>query len=222
MKNSESDLGAFLSRYYKKIMIFVTVIVILCIVLLIVIPLSHINRPRTMIEINVAPGNASIDIDGKMYSNGIYEITPGTHKISISADEFEPKEFSIETEADKTTRLATYLSNAEGLSVYEKNIGDLNILATMDDAEVIDFMKEYNKKISIKNSLPIDASYAVDGAGINLSQTISDGSEDSRCNMAFCLLISGYGEPNEYVLKNALNNLGYNLDNYEVIYDFKD
>ena len=107
---------------------------------------------------------------------------------------------------------------------YKKSAADLQILDSLTDPEARAFMDDYHQKVSISNFFPIDATYdmsAINGTPGNslYPQSIVDGSDDPRCSLAFCLLAYGY-ELNESELRNAVSNLGYNLDDYEVIYDF--
>ena len=111
------------------------------------------------------------------------------------------------------------------MAYFEKSAADLQVLATLDDPEVQEFMTAYNQKISIRDHFPIDATYdmsAVNGTPGNdlYEQTITDGSQNPDCPIAFCLYVSGY-RLNEDAIRDALKSLGYNLDDYEVIYDFK-
>ena len=221
----DEGLGVFLSKYFRAVMIGVGVVVALCILALVALGISQINPPRTLLEINVAPSTATITINGQDYRNGIYEVEPGNYTATISADGFTGKSANITVEEGQTAKLATFLPNkSEGMAYFERSAADLNILRTLSDQEAVDFIKSYDKKLSIRDQLPLDASYdmsevlGIPGNEI-YEQTIYDGSTDSRCSAAFCLLVSGY-ELSLDAVRESIADAGYNLDDYEVIYDF--
>lgn len=220
---NNDNFGAFLSKHYRGIMVAVAIVITLCILGLIALFVSNnMTRPKTFLQINVAPGSALIEANGQEYHNGIYEVEPGTYTAEISAEGFESKTQNVTIREGETGKISTYLLNKdEGMDYYFSNAGDIEILRTIDDQEVKKFLDRYDQIISIRNKMPIDASYNVPGAGVSYSQTISDGSSDPRCESAFCLLVTGYGEPNTDVVDEVLSDLGYNMDDYDVIYDFK-
>ena len=224
------NLGDFLSQHFRAVMIGVGVVILLCILALIGLGVSKIKPAHTLLEITVAPHDATISINGQEYRNGIYEFEPGNYTVDISAEGFEPKNFNVVVPEEQTGKISTYLVNKkEGMEYYERNQADLNILETMADTEAVEFMKDYNRRISISGYLPIDASYSIEGPpvgegerqGNNIyRQKVENGTTDSRCGWAFCLLVTG-DLYNEEVLRNTLLDKGYNLDDYEVIYDIE-
>lgn len=224
------NLGDFLTQHFRVVMIGVGVVILLCILALIGLGVSKIKPAHTMLEIAVAPHDATILINGQEYRNGIYEIEPGNYTVEISKDGFESKSFSVEAPEKQTGKISTFLVNKkEGMEYYERSQADLNILGTMTDTETVEFMKDYNRRISIAEYLPIDASYSIEGPqvgegerqGNNIyRQKIANGSTDSRCEWAFCLLVTG-DLYNEEILRNTLLDKGYDLDDYEVIYDIE-
>lgn len=219
---NNDNFGVFLSRHYRGIMISVAVVIAVCVLVPIILLISNVAQPKTFLQINVAPGNALIDVNGQEYRNGIYEIEPGTYSAEISAEGFEPKIQSVTVQKGETAKISTYLLNEDdGMDYYLSNAGDIEILRSVEDQEVKDFLAHYDQMISIREKFPIDASYNVPEMGLNYSQTVSDGSSRQECEMAFCLLVTGYGQPNDEVVDGALNDAGYNIDDYQVIYDFK-
>ena len=220
------NLGSLLSKHFRPIMITVGIIIAICLIILIVVAIRNFQPVKTFISVNIAPTTATVTINGQAYRNGTYELAPGQYEAQISAAGFTPKTLTIDVKQSETTPIATFLLNQkEGMAYFEKNAADLQVLATLTDPEAQEFMTSYNKKLSIRDYFPIDATYdmsAVNGTPGNdlYEQTITDGSQDSDCPLAFCLYASGY-QLNEDALREALENLGYNLDDYEVIYDYE-
>lgn len=223
---NNENLGSLLSKHFRPIMLSVGVIIVISIIIIIALIIQNNQPSKTYLTIGVAPSEATILINGQEYHNGSYEFKPGTYEALISADGFTPKTLSLEVKNHETTPFATYLFNEqEGLAYFEKSAADLAILATLSDPEIKEFMNAYNQKITIRDHLPLDATYdlsAQSGTPGNdlYKQTISDGSTDPRCSRAFCLLASGY-RLNENALREAVENLGYNFNDYEVINDFE-
>lgn len=223
---NNENIGEILSRHFRPIMITVGIIVVLCIVAIFAVIISNIKPEKTYISVNIAPTFATVNIDGQEYRSGTYEISPGNYSVTISADGFEPKTINLEVISGKTTPVSAYLLNKkEGLSYFERNAADISVLETLSDPELEDFLTAYHKKISIRDYFPIDATYdmsAINGTPGNdlYAQTITDGTNDPDCSYAFCLYASGY-RLNEDALREALSDLGYNFDDYEVIYDYE-
>lgn len=219
---NNDNFGVFLSRHYRGIMISVAGVIAVCILVVIILLVSNVARPKTFLQINVAPGNALIEVNGQEYHNGIYEIAPGTYSAEISAEGFESKTQSVTVQKGETAKISTYLLNEDdGMNYYLSSAGDIEILRGIEDQEAKDFLARYDQMVSIREKFPIDASYNVPEEGLNYSQTVSDGSSRPECEMAFCLLVTGYGQPNDEVVDDALSDAGYDMEDYQVVYDFK-
>lgn len=215
------SFGDFLVRHYQGFLIGIGTFVALCVLALIGLGISRIQSPKTFLEISVVPGNASIEINGQSYHNGTYEVEPGVYTANISANGFGSVDTSVTVEKGETGQIAAILENEQsGMDYYFTNEGDLNILRSMNDERAKSFIEKYDEQVSIQNYFPIDASYAT-ARGINYSQTISDGSEMPECERVFCLVAQVYQEPNEEIIEQKLANLGYNINDYQIIYEVK-
>ena len=221
----DGGFGEFIAAHFRGVVIILSIIVIICVGALIALPFL-VYRPKiSSIEISVAPSFAKIEINGQTYNNGVHEFEPGEYEAVISADGFESKKVKVTVEKEKSAKLSDYLLNTEeGLAYFERSEADLRSLEAIDKAEIKEFLDDYRKKVSIREVLPIDASYDMAAAlglpGNELyEQTVKDGSNDPRCKKAFCLLVTGY-KLNEAKIREAVSAKGYNLANYEVIYDF--
>ena len=219
---NNDNFGAALAKHYRAIIISAVVVVALCVIGLIVLLVSNISQPKTFLQISVAPGDALIEVNGQEYHNGIYEVEPGTYTAEISAEGFEPKTQEVTVAEGETAEISTYLLNEdEGMDYYLSSAGDIEILRGIGDQEVQNFLARYDQMVSIAEKFPIDASYNVPEDGMSYSQTISDGTSRPECEMAFCLLVTGYGQPNDEVIGEVLDGMGYNIEDYQIIYDFK-
>ena len=221
---NNENLGYLLSKYFRPIMIVVGIIIALCICGIIAVIVHNLQPDKTLISVNVAPTQATITIDGQEYHNGTYEFAPGQYQANIAADGFESKTLDFNVESSKTTPISTYLVNKkEGMDYYENSAADLQVLGSLSEPEAQEFMQRYNKKLTIRDYLPIDATYnagPMRGETKNdlQPQTITDGSTDSRCSKAFCLKVTGRNI-DQQTISDTISNLGYNINDYEVIYD---
>ncbi len=220
----DENFGSFLAKHYRVLMISVGAVVAVCLVALVGLAIAQIRPAGTYLDVNLAPaGKAVVTINGQEYGNGVFEFEPGEYTAEVSAAGFEPREAQISVAEGTTTKVATFLVNEkEGMEYFERSEADLRVLRTLDDPEAQEFIAAYDKKLAIEDELPINATYNVPipgYSGNNLyEQKVVDGSGDKRCVRVFCLIVTGDGL-NEEVLNNAVNNLGYDLDDYEVIYD---
>lgn len=220
------NLGSLLAKHYRPILIVSGIIVAICTIILAVVLIQQLQPEKTYISISVAPSQATVMINGNEYHNGSYEFQPGQYQATISAEGFTTKTLDINVQPDQTTAIATYLvNNQEKMEYFEKSTADLQVLSTLPDEDAQEFISNYDQKASIRDLLPIDATYDLSAEsgmmGNDLyEQKITDGSSDSRCTQAFCLHATGY-RLNMDALRQAVANLGYNFDDYEVIYDFE-
>jgi hypothetical protein len=102
----------------------------------------------------------------------------------------------------------------------------LRQINTDNDDGLKAFLDEYDKKIKIKEILPINATYnlneGIKGAANYLVEVfITDGSTNPECHHAFCLRVIGDRKKDNRKanVKEMLKINGYNYEDYEVIYD---
>ena len=179
----------------KRIFVFLCALSgISCIVILMAIlsPLFSKLTAPTLLNIQVAPSTAIVTINGEDYKTGIQEgFKPGTYTAKIHQDGFS-------------------------LSV-------MRVIAYTDE-QAGQFISSYDKKLQIKENLPILKYY---GAESSMSQsqsmarlgkmTIADGTGNPLCERVFCLIMSG-SHANESNARTELSELGYDYEEYEVVY----
>lgn len=190
---------------------------------------AELNAPPRL-SINIAPSNADILIDGQHYRCGLYELAPGDYHAQISADGFNAKDLDFTVTPHGTTIITDYLVHSnEGLAYFERSVVDLATLRAIDTPEIRDFLQAYDHKAAIVAELPITGSYDANAdknaAPVSeYSFKITDGSRHADCQRVICLLISSY-KANPTILKHAvsqkLQEKGYNLDDYQTIYELR-
>ena len=201
-----------------------------CIVILMAIlsPLFSKLTAPTLLNIQVAPSTAIVTINGEDYKTGIQEgFKPGTYTAKIHQDGFSEKEVEFTIKDHQTTDLRDYIINDdEGMTYFERSEADLSVMRIIanTDVQAGQFISSYDKKLQIKENLPILKYY---GAESSMSQsqsmarlgkmTIADGTGNPLCERVFCLIVSG-SHANDSNARTELSELGYDYEEYEVVY----
>ncbi len=177
---------------------------------------------KTLLDLNIAPLSSAITLDGNSIQQGTSEVEPGTHHLAFSADGFNSKEYDIEVKANQTNSVSDYLTNNEnGFEYYLFHASDMEVLMTVKDEDVKEFVENYKHAYTIFSKLPMEHSFYTDnGLG---KVTIKDGRSSHRCKKYLCLEVSSIAdtltEAKSGVME-ALHNSGYSITDYEVVYDF--
>lgn len=187
---------------------------------------QNFSRP-TLLEIAIAPSNATVKINGETYKNGVYEFEEGSYTAEISADGFSSKIIDLSVKNRETTLFIDYLepTNGDLYSLFDDG-ENATILKQIKDSEISELTEKYDKIMAIKTELPINYYFANEGDNPSPSKSvgfanyvvIEDGSNEASCSRSFCLKISGRGA-NASRAKLVLEKYGYNIDDYEVIYE---
>jgi hypothetical protein len=98
-------------------------------VVIVVVMIVMNTRAKATLLIQVAPASATVEIDGKKYSNGAYEFNPGKQiRAMVYKDGFVTQVYKFDIEADETVAVATFLTKENNdLSYYrdKNNYDDL-------------------------------------------------------------------------------------------------
>lgn len=209
-------------KNFRKILFFLITLIavsIIAILLLILIPAINGAQKTTLLGINIAPGDAILTIDGEDYHSGIYEMAAGSYTGTLHKDGFSSKTVNFELKADETTTIYEYILNdAEGFSYFERSKTDLATLENIDDTDVKTFLANYAKKKDIINNLPILLDYYIEEEATLFSGRITDGSNDVRCDYAFCLRVD-QSEKYAWRVKEVIELAGFNYEDYRIIYE---
>lgn len=183
-----------------------------------------INRQSATIKFDIIPADSSITIDGVSYQNKTTEkFKPGVYEITISHDDLETKQISIELQRNSTTNLNYYLTGENNnFSYYESNYDGLYSLReyltnNVEDNDVRNFLRQYDKKREIKNILPISTSFDSNG---DFYYIFFEEGTSSPCSRLYCLTI---GSGTKDYAKNALQAIrdaGFNPDDYQIFYKY--
>ena len=182
---------------------------------------NNYSPSKTLLDLNIAPLSSKITLDGIAISQGTNEVEAGSHHLAFSADGFDSKEYDIEVKSNQTNSITDFLYNTEnGLKYYEANDAEMDVLRASNNEEAKQFAAAFDKKISIRTDLPIDVEYGEIGA--YLAMTVEFGYGAEPCQTRLCLLVDTHDtEEARQALSLALSERGYNLADYEVIYDGK-
>ena len=197
---------------FKPLFIVLGSLMLLLIIVLVVLNLT----PTSTISLFIAPSDATILIDGKRYKNGTYEITPGDHTVSISRDDFTPKEYPFTTTEGQTTELRDYLEPLYDKDWYSKNEADGMILGSILEGKALKDSLTLYEKYPIISILPINVEYFSNNYADYIKYSISY--QTSEDNKSITIIITDHTGGN---LQTAIDNLktrGYDIAQYEYKY----
>lgn len=175
--------------------------------------------------IYVAPSNATVTIDGREYTNGVYRFYPGTITAEIRQDGFETKTETLELQKGRVTKLFTYLTGKNNdYSWYISHDEDLSILQQIsNDNTSQSFLETYNQELAkaeqIKNApdLPYTAQDA-DGNMISIVYTKSNNYCPEYSAKPCIIITKKIGNASYDLGLNLLREHGYNPDYFNIIY----
>ena len=114
------------SRKWVVLGSIMAAVIAVVIVLLVVMT----NRGKAMLIVQVTPASAVVEIDGKKYQNGTYEINPvKSARVVVYKEGFATQVFRFDAEVGETVAVATFLTGEnDDLSYYRDNYDDLYLL----------------------------------------------------------------------------------------------
>lgn len=206
-----------------KIATIVTINLAAVIVVVIIIIIHFLKTAS--IDIHVAPSDAVITLNGRRYDNlKQHDILPGNYHVKIAMDNMQTKEFDITLERQGFVRISDYLLDANGgFDHYLSHSRDETILAEIvkdDDEAAKSFIAKYEKITSIIDILPFNYDAYTDDFSDYIQYSIQQDLRED-CDKAVCLIIEDNTGGNEQTAKNKLKELGYDLENYDIVYQYK-
>ncbi len=231
MQDSDSSLlREFFRNKYIRIFLIIDILAVLAVIGLLIYRATRIST----IYINVAPLNATVSINGTNYSNGQYDITPGSYNIKISREGLETKTISVNIEPHHYVTVTTFLTDAnksfdfyklknnygsyqklKSIASAEKNI------TTDNDTSAQEFIANYDRITSILDKLPLKG-YVYTESGVNMPTggfAIHNGESTQKCDRRACLLVKYYGKDYENAVTEKIKAAGYNPDDYQIVYE---
>lgn len=186
---------------------------------------------KSYMSLNIAPSTARVKIGSDEYRNGVWEMPRGKYEAEISAEGFKTKNITIEVGGGTTTVFDYLVNNENGLSYAEEDAYDLNVLRHVEEnAAIKEFMIKYDRKMEIKNVLPLQMPYGCtdneyDTCG-SQNRIDIEASVSSVCKRELCLTVIDHGGGKQEDIVAAAKKLlnihgGFNFDDYEVFYEYK-
>lgn len=185
---------------------------------------------NTIIIFNITPIDAKIQIDGQgEYTNGMYQIHPGNHTITISHDGLETKSFDLELKAGYETTLTAFLKGKNGdfnfytlRENYDSNqklqqiASEGNNLTTDGDASAYSFIADYQLDYDIwQNNLPITYSTHDEFGRLLIDVTIR---AKYDCEKTMCIEVLMVRTDDESLIKSLLMSHDLDSEVYEIKY----
>lgn len=213
-----------------KILAISAGVLLVAVLAFIIVPLiiSH-NEAKSMASFNIAPQSAIVEVNGKEYRSGAYEFEPGKYHATIKKDGFDSKEIDFEIKNRQTTVVNDYILNEDGFEYFEYSENDLQILRRIDVKEVKEFISHYDKKLEVRDYLPIEGTFDANAGKTNahslfLKYQIASGEMSGKCKKAFCIVVNSY-DTNKTLLEKAvadeLKKRDFDIKEYEVVYDLE-
>lgn len=210
MTTKRSRLTLFLSGL--ALLIFLLVLIITAIA-------RQLQRTATL-EILVTPASATITINNQVYRNGTVQLEPGNYAAVISKDNFVPQTITLDLQPHTTTKLYAYLEQSDGsYSWYLDHPDDSLLLDRIGDYLTQQEAAAYIAAWPILADLPIDHIEYPAGTDRYIEYHVTGG-RFPDCQRDFCLKITDVTGGNRQAALQAIQNLGYNPNDYQILYEY--
>ena len=230
----DRDKSLLQEFFHNKYILIILAIDVLAILVIIGLSILRLTRVST-ISLNIAPLDATISINGNThYTNGQYDITPGTYEVKISHDGLKTKTFSVNIEPHHFVSVTTFLTDDNGgFEFYQmrnnydsfqklKTIASAeNNITTDGDTSAQEFIVKYEQILSISDVLPLKG-YLYAEPSVNMSTggfAIHEGKDNQACEKTACLLVKYYGKDYENAVIEKIKEANYNPDDYQIVYE---
>lgn len=213
---------------------------IACFILIFAIVWHYLHSATLIIQI--APTDATILLNGSPYQNGLHNLAPKKDlEVTISAENFETKTFTINLEYGKVTNLFAYLlpqDNNWDIYISQSHQESLNLLLADNGYQYWNLAKTSDnltldqdnsadnliKKLSIKTLIPIQFSVCGKPANrLNCNAFSIDYNYSPDCGNNLCLIITSreptFTDKVKQNVQDKLTSLGYNFSDY--LYTYK-
>ena len=203
-------------NFIKRHLLASALVLVNVIAIVIVTVAVFFDSARTAtIDIQVAPSEAVIELNGKAYENfETHDVLPGDYHVKISMDGMQTKEYDVRLADDGFLQLWDYLLDENGgFDYYIINPEEEIVLSNIaKDEQSKAFVEEYDNIHSISDVLPLeyyDRSDPNNPIGVFVEES------ESECAEIICLVAYG-GEENREIVNNLIVEAGFNPDDYNV------
>lgn len=198
--------------------VFLNIVAVLVVILIIVL---H-NAKTAVVDVYVAPSEATIEINGRRYDNlQSYDFLPGDYHAVISMDGMQTKEVDFSVGEDGFYRLWEYLLDANGgFEYYINKPGEESILAKVaNDEASLKFVEEYETVAAIMDILPIEVDEYTSNFEYYIRYSIQLDTEN-ECEKVACLVIDDYTGGNEQRALEKIRSEGFDPEDYGIKYEY--
>lgn len=226
-----SPIRLFFRNKWVRLNLVIDVILILVLIGVI----AWQNTKVSTINLDIVPADSTISINGdSRYSNGQYNLTPGTYEITLSHDDLEPKTFTIDISPHHVVSITTFLADANHSFDFYKlrtnytsylRLAEIasadNNLTTDHDTSAENFIRKFQAdQAALAAKLPIDyresSGYGSD-LEIQKNITLKAG---YNCQLTLCIQALAAGTDNKEFIDQLLREKEFNTEDFEIEYKF--
>lgn len=176
------------------------------------------NSKSATLDILVTPADVTIKINNKVYeNNNSYDLKPGIYNVEISMEDMVTKTETLEIKSNSFTRLYTYLlDNNNSFNYYKTHLQDfysLKQIASQNDQPAQEFITWADHAYSITEKLPLEYYERTNNPiAVYIDQS------QYYCEEIVCLSAYTSGNQNHtnQIVKNLIQNAGFNLEDYDI------
>jgi len=152
-----------------QLLIFGSIAGLIIIVLIAIFSIATENINNVTLNVRVTPGDATILINDKEYSNGEYRVTPGDYKVVVSKDGFDTHEDTYAAKRGETVDILVRLEQSDGGNDwYLDNPDDDKLYTEISDRKAQKDQREFAERFPIMNHVPYtDAEKYASGQAMN-------------------------------------------------------
>ena len=206
-------------QFFKKSWLYI-VLLIVGVVVIVAIVMAVMPKKNAALVISIAPVDATVIIDGERYWNGAYgDMAPGHYSAIISKDGFAGKAIEFDLANDEITYLNEYIVQPKDkFDYYETDTESLLALreyaSSHEDEQVEAFLKDYDRKLSIREMLPIEYDEESNDEYYKIYFR-DDGMYG--CEKIYCIEIKTSSGAYTDLAFSILRIHGYNPEDYQII-----
>ena len=216
----------FRNKWVRVVLIADTLVVVALIIL------SVVNATKTAtLVLDIVPIDATVTLNGSgNYSNGTYQIYPGTYKVAISHDGLDTKTFDVDVKNGENASITTYLTKDGDISYYKqkssrsdfdrlRNMISSGNTTTDQDASADEMVQQLYGDSIMMSSLPInDVYYENTDTGRHLVHDVTIRAGSTDCETWLCIEALMLGTDDQELIQNLLRSQRFNVEDYEIKY----